>query len=379
MPEIELNNTGIDSQESQEPEQRLEVELEKEQKIELEREQLLHRLADSNLSGLREKVAFILNHYPKTRNSDIALSWQYWRVFQPEYIRGGAIDENAMNYLTRTTSIGRARAKIQNEFNLFLADEPVRRRRMILAEEERDKQIADKPSNIPEINFYVDESSKTSRYVIVGGVCSQGGIESFKLLENLTKWKASNNISFEFHFPKLSKHKLQSYQDFFAHAVSQFDTLSFKAVALDSSTTKKNITDIVRELHYHLTHIGISHEVDTKRLTLPRNVTLFKDREDGDGLEMEKLKQDLDASLSQNFEGQVTLDRIFSLDSENNFYIQLADLFIGSIARIINRDSESNQRNQKDEFADFVCSLLRLDLTKKESIEQDSSFVYFIE
>ena len=56
------------------------TELIKEQKVDLERESLLNKLAESNLDGVREKVAFILNHYPEARNSDNTLVWKFWRV-----------------------------------------------------------------------------------------------------------------------------------------------------------------------------------------------------------------------------------------------------------------------------------------------------------
>ena len=50
------------------------IKLAKEQRNEREREVLLNKLAESNLDGLREKVAFILNHYPDARNSDNTLA-----------------------------------------------------------------------------------------------------------------------------------------------------------------------------------------------------------------------------------------------------------------------------------------------------------------
>jgi hypothetical protein len=84
------------------------AELTREQKNELERELLLNKLADSNLDGVREKVAFILNHYPEARNSDNSLVWKFWRVFEPEHAGYGMIDEEKMQKLTKITSITRA-------------------------------------------------------------------------------------------------------------------------------------------------------------------------------------------------------------------------------------------------------------------------------
>lgn len=220
----------------------------KEQKNEREREILLNKLAESNLDGLREKVAFVLNHYPNARNSDNTLIWHFWRIFEPENAGSGVIDEKEMQKLTRFTSITRARAKIQNEYKLFLADGEVRRRRREKEENEKNSQLADKPPEIPEISFYIDESSKNGKYVIVGGLCSPGDVQSYRLLTSLTKWKVERGISYEFHFTKLSRQRLQDYKDFFALALSHFDTFSFKAVALEQAGNSKSSSDIIREL-----------------------------------------------------------------------------------------------------------------------------------
>jgi len=349
----------------------------KEHKNEIEREVLLNKLREYNLDGLREKVAFILNNYPNTRNSDDALIWQFWKIFEPEHAGGGVIDEKRMKMLTKTTSITRARAKIQNEYKLFLADVEVGKHRRGREEDEKNKQLADKPSAIPEISFHVDESSKNDKYVIVGGLCGPTGIQSYRLMTNLTQWKLNKGISYEFHFTKLSKQKLEEYKEFFTVALSHFDTFGFKAVALEKAGIRKSSSEIIRELHYQLVHIGINHEVRTKRLVLPRRVNVYKDKEDGtDKLEMARLEQDLKASFSQHFGGNATLNKLVAMDSADSFYIQLSDLFIGSVARILNREKNS-QLNHKDALADYIISLLRLDL-HRGSAYQDSAFVHFL-
>jgi len=353
-------------------------ELTKEQKVDLERQSLLNKLAESNLDGVREKVAFILNHYPESRNSDNALVWKFWRVFKPEYAGYEVIDEEKMQKLTKLTSITRARAKIQNEYKLFLADTEVRKHRRGREEDEKNKQLADKPPDIPEISFYVDESSKNGKYAIVGGLFSPGDVQSYKLLSNLTQWKGKKGISYEFHFAKLSRQRLEEYKEFFATALSHFDTFGFKAVALELAGIRKSSNEIIREMHYQLVLTGIKHEVETRRLTLPRHVNIYKDKEDGtDKLEMARLEKDLHASFAKHFENEATLKRLVAIESAENFYIQLSDLFIGSVARILNREENNPQLNHKDALADYIISSLRLDLSG-QSTYQDSAFVHFL-
>lgn len=86
-----------------------------------ERTRLLEVLASGKLDTLVSRVAYVLNHHKETRNSDMALKLKYWEVFQG--FNGNLVDVNRMFELERDTSIARARAKVQNEYKLFTADE----------------------------------------------------------------------------------------------------------------------------------------------------------------------------------------------------------------------------------------------------------------
>ena len=129
----------------------------REDKIERERTELLAKLTHSSLSDIRSRVGFILNHYPGTRNDDVALSIQYWKIFNTDLLSGNVVNLGDLYRLTRITSIIRARAKIQNTFGLFMADEETRKKRAQLDEEQRQIQVEDMP-DIPLISIYCDES-----------------------------------------------------------------------------------------------------------------------------------------------------------------------------------------------------------------------------
>ncbi|MGF1537507.1 MAG: hypothetical protein ACFB4J_13630 [Elainellaceae cyanobacterium] len=150
------------------------------------------------------------------------MAWRFWKVFQPEYAGSGVIDEEKMQRLVKLISIARARAKIQNEYKLFQASPEVAEHRRELEKNERNTQLSDKPSGISTISFYVDESSKTSRYVIVGGICTLSENSFYKLITSLVTWKAKNNISYEFHFAKLTRNKLDKYKEFFYFGSQSF-------------------------------------------------------------------------------------------------------------------------------------------------------------
>src|SRR5689334_2303114 len=87
---------------------------EKAEKIERQRLSLLNAIAASRLDTMQEKVAWILNHHPETRDSDIELQLWYWRQFESDLIDDGFIAVKNYYRLTRLTSIARERARVQN-------------------------------------------------------------------------------------------------------------------------------------------------------------------------------------------------------------------------------------------------------------------------
>lgn len=58
------------------------------EKIEEERQELLTRVASSELSNMRHRVAWLLNQFPSTRNSDIALQIKYWTFSRKTSLAG---------------------------------------------------------------------------------------------------------------------------------------------------------------------------------------------------------------------------------------------------------------------------------------------------
>jgi hypothetical protein len=114
----------------------------RERKIEEERQVLLTRVGSSDVSTLRQRIAWLLNRYPSTRNSDIALQLKYWETFEGETYRGSNIVADDLYRLTRLTSIARERARIQNQYRLFLADPDVREHRGTLKEDERENAVS---------------------------------------------------------------------------------------------------------------------------------------------------------------------------------------------------------------------------------------------
>lgn len=333
---------------------------EKGQKIEKQRADLLNAVAASRLDTMQEKVAWILNHYPGTRDSDIALQLRYWRQFESDLFYGDSVAVTDYYKLTRLTSISRERARIQNVFKLFLASDEVRKRRGTIEESEHQKSV-EQHADYHHYAVYLDESGKTGNHLIVGSVWLLDGSESLKILSRLEQWKTAQSFQGEFHFNTISEAKLPQYLAVADFIVENSSVMSFKAISVERKGTG-NVSEALSRLTYHLLVKGIDAEHHSGRAPLPRWLQVWKDSEEVgyDKLFLADLHNRLNEAGKMLFNNQLYLDEFFPAVSEDNVLVQIADLFTSSLNRVLNADGE--RKHAKDKFADYLLSRLNLPL-----------------
>jgi len=323
--------------------------LTKDEKLALEKADILSRVADARIDTLTTQVAWLLNHYPLTRDSDISLQIQYWKTFESDKFNGSYIAVDDLYKLKRLTSITRARATIQNTHNLFLASEQVRRHRGTLEEEEKERQISASPSH-PTYAVYADESGKTADYLIVGSLWLLNGIESRNIAIDLSKWREEKSFKDEIHFVKISTHNIKRYYEILEILFQRSAAISFKAIKL-LRRGLSNQQAALDDMFYHLIIRGIEHENDSNRAPLPRNFQLWKDAEEEskDKLFIANLSDKLKQASTSLFSEKLFISDLFTIDSKKSELVQLADLFTSSVNRIVN--STGSGTHVKDDFA----------------------------
>ena len=95
-------------------------------------------------------------------------------------------------------------------------------------------------------------------------------------------------------------------------------------------------------------------------------ISLSKDKDSGsDALWLAEFERKLNHDVNRLYNGQIKINGIDALDSEQHELLQIADLFVGSISRLLNQDAETS-KNQKDEFAAYVSDVLSIDPTSME-------------
>ncbi|AOM82210.1 DUF3800 domain-containing protein [Salisediminibacterium beveridgei] len=354
-------------------------ETEKKQKQKRKKEALWRSVQLGEEKNLTMKVANILNRYPETRNSDVALQVKFWEVYEGVDAKKVGLDD--LFKLERLTSITRSRAKIQNEYGLFLADEKIRKGRRTLEEKQKEIQIIDQPS-LDSISIYSDESGKKGPYVIVGGIWYLDSKRMARLERNIIEWEQEKKneglkLPKEFHFQDLNnngeKH-LTLYKDFFNHVFRNSEMISLKAIAVNKEKLDRiNISELLLKMQYQLIRMGIDHELNKARLRLPRSLNITKDEEGDSSFTLEELKQKLRDQFKIYYEDQVRIKEFVSMPSHQFRSLQISDLFVASINRDLNHDSQ--EKNNKDKLSEYVLDGLDLQYLKYDVtlIDEDES------
>lgn len=330
---------------------------EKAKEIEEEKRNLLSNLYSGQIMDIKDRVALILNSNIDARNSDIELAWAYWQSFHSELFDGVTLTKDLFLQLPKISSLCRLRAKIQNEYNLFLADPKVRQYRGKLEEEYKDKAVADRAPNLKSYTVYIDETGKNQDYLSIGSIWLPSYNPSIiRNIMEIQTWKKQSKIEYEFHFSQLSSHKLDQYKGFIRQFLPRFPEASFKTIIIKNHGVKDKDA-IIQDLTYYLIKKGIEHENNSGRAPLPRglNVTIDDENPANDILKLEAIKDKLTAQRIDGLE----LGQFSAVSSEGNLFIQLIDLFTGSINRKLN---SPNGNGHKDELATFILETIGLDL-----------------
>ncbi len=308
-------------------------------------------LNSANFKSIEQKVGFILNYYPSSRDCDHDLQLKYW-LHWDEW-DGENIDPSDLKQkLTKSTSIIRARARIQNRFQMFQASEVIRKRRRMLCEEEREAALAS-PDRFEYINIFADETGKTEEYLIVGGIWISDPRELLSLERSLAQWRAERRFESELHFSSLKRQKEPLYREALDVVISAAPSMSFKALKLP----KKGVSDTsaaLDTLFYHYIVKGVEHEHLTHRCSLPRQIRFWKDSEQpgSDLLRIRSIQDKVSRYGQSVHNGKLAVGEFECKPSHHFGVLQIADLFIGSVGRMVN--SSGNQPNQKDEFAQYM-------------------------
>ncbi|WP_158294573.1 DUF3800 domain-containing protein [Halomonas urmiana] len=333
-------------------------------------------MSGGDFSKQKTKVAHILNLYPESRNSDITLTIKYWETFQPDIYSSHGILPKDLFRLERMHYIVRARAKIQNEYNLFTPNTEVKRFRRKHEEEMSEAVLEDaKPRKL--VHVYADETGKTQNYVVVSSVWVLAGRAVFTVSQAITSWqKTSRWAKREAHFAKLGKQDLDTLNEYLRIIVKNREFLSFKSIAVERARTKRSIEQVVEKLHEHMLLRGAEHEIDSNRIGLPQKIEVTLDHEQSlDAITLDEIKRRINGGYAAKYGEEIEVSQIETISSRNSPLVQLSDLVAGAINRKMNNTGD---KNYKDEMADLVIHMLDLQFEQDKVEGLDVSALFKI-
>lgn len=355
-----VNEESVDTVEQQGAESDLDKAAKKLDKLIKERRELIQSLAAADFSSQRTRVAYILNLFPAARNSDVALSLKYWEVFQPELYNPDGIKPEVFFELERVQFLVRARAKIQNEYELFQADVKVRSRRRGMEEKMRESVIEDAAPR-QTLQVFSDETGKTETHVIIGSVWVLSGRAVFTTTNAIKTWQATSNFANrEMHFARFGKGDIDSVAQYLDVIINNREFLSFKLIATKRAHLKRSIEDTIQRLHEIMLLRGLEHELTSRRVGTPRHISVTLDEEQSlDQIALEHMRRQIAADLERDHGQAVTIESITTASSKHSPLVQLADVIAGSVNRRLNFQGA---RNHKDDIADLVIDRLGIEI-----------------
>ena len=356
--------------EDEKPKRRLrqltpEQELARSGRLAKEATELTKAVESGDLGTLKSRVAYILHQHPRTRDSDVALTLKYWELHQPNLYNPNGMMPRDLFLLERFTHISRVRAKIQNEYKLFAANEGVRKKRRAKESEILEAVREDKPE-INSIHVFADETGKNQKFVCVAAVWAMTGRSIFELSRAIFDWQPSSPWARkELHFSEFKKDQVVALGDYLDLVVAKRELLSFKAITFEKATTGRSVDEIVHRLHEFMIIRGIEHELASGRIVTPHAISLTVDAEQSlDEIAKADIKRNIELAFRNNYgEGSLFIGDVASVDSKKTPIIQLADVIAGAINRRINHTGD---RGFKDEMADMIIDRFQIQLEPDE-------------
>lgn len=320
-----------------------------------------------------DKITYILWRDGYTRNSDIALSIEFYKQFHSEYIQDDdSIKLEDLYSVPKMYDIQRTRANIQNTQGLFPATEEVRQARLKRAKESREHYSEQKRKTfrgLPDYYMYMDESGKNADYYVLAGILLNGkkDVESQRLRFNQLKKSLNNKHKLsikELKFTEINRKNLDFYKDYLDEMFREGVPFAFLSIIVENKGLKRKTEQkktkylleiFLKELTSVIVRSTCGSPYADEKAKL--NITLDKDSDGYDAVVREKIKQELDLELKQYYKYLIALDDFKDVDSKDEIYVQIADLYASSLSNIFSGiKADSDTAKCKKEFAQLFLN-----------------------
>jgi hypothetical protein len=194
------------------------------------------------------------------------------------------------------------------------------------------------------------------------GRLGTNGHTIFKLNYAIRAWQEHSPwAGRELHFAEFKKHHVAALPDYLAVGQHR-QYLSFKVIAVERSTIKRPIEEIVMRLHEEMTIRGAKHEIDHNRIKLPHAIRLTVDAEQSmDAFACSDMKSRIANAYHAEHGDNLSVEEVSTISSKKSELVQLADVIAGAVNR---RKNHTGEYGYKDEMADLIIQELDIQLEK---------------
>jgi|WetSurMetagenome_2_1015567.scaffolds.fasta_scaffold16685_3 hypothetical protein len=320
---------------------------------EVERKTLLAALSQSVLGNMEQRLAYILQRYPETRDSDTALAIRYWTMFQAEIIETwDTLSLDVLYDLDPMGTISRIRRHIQNDLRLFASSG-----RMAQLKDgfqmELSEYLAAGRAVSSEIRFYLDETGNEGgkSYTGVAGLCVMEWKQYEKHWAALANWRSQQGWPETIHFVDTGSAQQPKALALMDQLGQRRSGLLFVGYALPS---RGNTHQALVDLFIQLVIDSLRHMNALGCLDGQRALTLVKEADSGfDAVHLEPLRKFLAQQLGREFPDQVFLKDVEPIPKGREVMLECADLIAGGMQR----RALYGGRNPKDILAEAVFNV----------------------
>jgi hypothetical protein len=318
-----------------------------------ERVRMLAGVANSLLGNMEQRVVYLLNQYPETRENDTALSLRYWRRFQADVLESCVPLELEILYeLDKMETIGRIRRHVQNDLRLFRGMEQTGQNRDLFQKQFHEYLAAHK-GTMPEIRFYLDETGNEGEkaYAGIGGLSVINWQQYEKYHAALAKWRRKQNWPETIHFSETGSAKADRALRLLGELERRRAGLLFLGYALPSrGRTHQDLLSLLIQLVMD----SLKRLKEGGCLEGPRSIRVLKEADSGfDAIYLEKMSTQLSELVALEYPDHIIAEPVEAIMKGREVFLECADLVAGGMQR----RALYKGRNPKDTLAEAVLNV----------------------
>lgn len=321
------------------------------------RRKLLEALARQEFATVLQRVGYVLQHNPETRDSDTAMALKYWLHWQPEQLTEKDVRDLEVLYeLDNIGTLTRARRLIQNRLELFRGCAEAHRRRVV-AQYHFSQLLAKMHDTDAELRIYLDEtaSDHADNYVGIGGIC----VLDWRYYEvshaALRHWRDSTGAPETIHFADLDANS----RGLAARLLAELGKRRAGLLFFGYRVRNRGVTDrAIANLIVQLVVDALDYAARNGCLAGAKNVLVVKEANEGfDRFYRAPLMEELADRLSRDCSTSVRLIDVQCVPKGREVLLECADL----IAAAMRRRDLYGTANPKDRLAEAVYNVTGFD------------------